>query len=176
VDARLKKDNKGITLAELIVTFALMGIFLSAVAMVISSSVVLHSELTDAMYAMSVGETLLDKVTGELAYAMPEGNQAMTLGENTVSFCDREGRQADFSVEDGLLVMETPVSWKMDAKAYMGYRITGMQVQRLNEENVLEVTIQLKNLKTGYEYTASRTVKSFNFKTEQDFQKIMELK
>lgn len=179
----IKNDNAGISLAELIVTFALMGIFLAAVAAVITSSVFLHSELTAAMYAQSVSETLLDKVTGELAAAKPVGSKSMTVGTviqegeaagNGISFYDRNGEKASFTVEDGLLVMEAVQSWKMDENAYMGYRITNLQVTRLNDENVLEVIIKIQNLKTGYEYTSSRTVQSYNFKTEQDFQKIEE--
>lgn len=51
MNRKRKKDNRGMSLAELIVTFALMGIFLAAVAVVISSSVLIHSELTGTMYA-----------------------------------------------------------------------------------------------------------------------------
>lgn len=179
----LKRDNAGISLAELIVTFALTGIFLAAVAAVISSSVLIHSELTGAMYAQSVSETLLDKVTGELAAAKPVGSKAMVVGpvlregENAgkgISFYDRDGKKSCFLVEDGLLVMEAENSWKMDAKAYMGYRISDMQINRLNDENVFEVIIKIKNLKNGYECTASRTVKSYNFRTLQDYNKIRE--
>ncbi len=183
MNRKLKNDNAGLSLAELIVTFALMGIFLAAVATVISSSVVIHSELTGAMYAQSVSETLLDKVTGELAMAKPVGSRALVVGTvlsegedigGGVSFYDRNEKKSCFVVEDGLLVMKADVDWKMDDRAYMGYRITEMQVNRLNEENVLEVVIKIKNLKTGYEYTASRVVKSYNFETEQDFEKIRE--
>lgn len=179
----LKKDNTGISLAELIVTFALMGIFLAAVAAIISSFVLLHSELTGAMYAQSVSETLLDKVTGELAAAKPIGSRAMVVGTvlfegesygEGIFFYNREGNRSCFVVEDGILVMEADQDWKMDDKAYMGYRIMDMQVSRLNDKNVLEVTIKIQNLKTGYEYTASRAVQSYNFKTEQDFEKIKE--
>lgn len=178
-----KEDNTGMSLAELIVTFALMGIFLAAVAIVISSAVVVHSELTGAMYAQSVSETLLDKITGELAPAQSSGSKAMVIGTvykdgkeegNGVSFYDRNGKKACFLVEDGLLVMAADEGWKMDEKAYMGYRITEMQINRLNEKNVLEIIIKIKNLKTGYEYTASRTVQSYNFKTDQDYVRIKE--
>lgn len=179
----LKNDNAGMTLAELIVTFALMGIFLAAVATVISSSVVVQSELTGTMYAESVGETLLDKITGEIAAAKVSEGKAIVVGkvlkgENDlgegVSFCDRNGQKSCFLVEDGLLVMKADSDWKMDAGAYMGYRITDFQVNRLNDKNVFEVIIKIKNLKTGFEYTASRAVQSYNFRTQQDYDKIVE--
>lgn len=178
-----KKDNRGMSLAELIVTFALMGIFLAAVAAVISSSIMIHSELTGTMYAQSVSETLLDKIAGELAAAKPVGSKAMVIGralkegEDTgggVSFYDREGKKASLFVEDGLLVMKADKNWKMDEKAYMGYHITEMQVNRLNEENVLEVVLTIRNLKTDFTYTSSRVISCYNFELEKDFEKIRE--
>lgn len=183
MDRDLKRDNAGFSLAELIVTFALMGIFLAAVAAVISSSVIIHSELTGAMYAQSVSETLLDKVTGELAAAKPAAEEAIVVGTilkngedigRGVSFYDRDGRQSCFMTEDGMLIMEGENAWRMDAKAYIGYRISEIQINRLNDENVFEVIIKIRNLKTDYEYTASRTVRSYNFKTQQDYDKIKE--
>lgn len=177
----IQKDNRGMTLAEMIITFALMGIFLAAVASVISSSIVIQSELTGTMYAQSVGEILLDKVTGELAAAKPSGTVAMVTGpvlkegeavSSGISFYNKEGDKSCFYVEDGILILNSPNSWKMDENAYMGYRISDFQVNRLNEENILEVVIKIKNLKTGFEYTASRVVESFNFETDTDFKKI----
>ena len=63
-------DNRGVTLTEMIITFALVGIFMAAAVSVITSAVITHSELTASMYAQSVGEMLLDKLTGELAARM----------------------------------------------------------------------------------------------------------
>lgn len=183
MDRDLKRDNAGYSLAELIVTFALMGIFLAAVAAVISSSVIIHSELTGAMYAQSVSETLLDKVTGELAAAKTTGSKAIVVGKvlkngedagGGIFFYNKDGKKSCFIVEDGMLVMEGESAWRMDDRAYIGYRISEMQINRLNNENVFEVIIKVRNLKTDYEYTASRTIKSYNFKTQQDYEKIKE--
>lgn len=179
----LRKNNAGMTLAELIVTFALMGIFLASTAAIISSSVLLHSQLTGTMYAQSVGETLLDKVTGELAAAKPIGDRAMIAGTvlrdgvssgNGVVFYNRDGNLSCFFIEDGILMLQTEERWKLDENAYMGYRVSDLQVVRLNDENVLEIMITLINLKTGFEYTASRAVRCYNFKTEEDYYKIGE--
>ncbi|WP_337405958.1 prepilin-type N-terminal cleavage/methylation domain-containing protein [Suilimivivens sp.] len=79
---KLKNDNAGITLAELVVTFALMGIFLAAAAAVISSSIMVHAQLSGTMYASTVSETLLDKVTGELAGARAEEEEAIRIGRD----------------------------------------------------------------------------------------------
>ncbi|MBQ8596935.1 MAG: hypothetical protein IJ409_04015 [Lachnospiraceae bacterium] len=193
------KDNRGTTLAEMIVTFALIGIFLVSAAGIISSAVILHSRLSSSMYAQSVGETLIDKLTGELAAAQPKGYRSLVIGESEtaggtlgegVAFYDREGNKARCFVREGRLVFsyeesvkvneygEVMVSpereWMLDDKAYMGYQITDIQFAKLGDKNVLEITIKIKNLKTGFEYTVSRCTGCYNFKTESDYSKIVE--
>ena len=175
---KLKNDNAGITLAELVVTFALMGIFLAAVAAVISSSIMVHAQLSGTMYASTVSETLLDKVTGELAGARAEAirigrvfRDGEDLGEG-VFFYDRKGKPACFVIEDGILVMEGGDDFTLDEKAYMGYRITGFSVEQLEGKNVLKVTVSLKNLKNGFIYTSDRTTRCYCFSSD-DFKKII---
>lgn len=192
-------DNRGITLTEMIITFALVGIFMAAAVSVITSAVITNSELTASMYAQSVGEMLLDKVTGELAAAQAYEGCSLMIGDtekaggtqgNGVAFYDRDGKAVLCMVQDGLLkfryqesvdvtdqgeiLIQAQQDWTLDAKAYMGFRITDMQIARANEENVIEVKIKIKNLKTGFEYATSRCTKCYNFKTENDYRKIVE--
>lgn len=194
-----KRDNRGTTLAEMIVTFALIGIFLVAAAGIISSSVILHGNLTSTMHAQSVGLTLLDKVSGELAAAQPKGGRSLIIGEGQtaggtvgdgVAFYDREGNEVRSFIREGRLVFayeesvkvnergEVLVSpereWKLDDKAYMGYQITDMQIGKLEDKNILEISIKIKNLKTGFEYTVSGCTRCYNFKTEAEYAQIVE--
>ncbi|MBR5799248.1 MAG: type II secretion system protein [Lachnospiraceae bacterium] len=180
---RLRDNQKGMTLAEIIVTFALMGIFLAAVTGVITSSIRVQSEMTGTMYAQSVGEILLDKVTGELSFAQVAGEEAVKTGivlkdgevlGGGVAFFDRDGVPSAFLVQDGILCMQGQHPWQMEEGAYMGYRITSFQVERLNDENIFDVKISIKNLKNGFEYSASKAVKCYNFRTLQDYEKIVE--
>lgn len=184
----LKRNNRGTTLAEMIVTFALAGIFMVSAAAVISSAILMYSELNAVMYAESVGEMLLDKVTGELAGAQDKGGQSMKLteasqtGETTgdsVSFYDRDGREAALYVKDGRLILHygelvtvadngevltSPAQdWQFDDKAYMGYRIKDIGIEQLSKTNVIEVTITLQNLKTGFEYSTTRCTGCYHF-------------
>ena len=96
----------------MIVTFALIGIFMASAAAVISSAILMHSEITGVMYAQSVGEMILDKVAGELAAAKNPGSGSIVIREgkslegaagDQVSYQDRDGRMAQIGVEDGLL-------------------------------------------------------------------------
>lgn len=208
----IRKDNKGTTLAEMIVTFALIGLFLACAVAVISSSVLMHGEITGAMRAQTVGDMLLTKITGELAAAQlgpadeygliwetSEGAPAMIIGSsedtgadvgNGVAFYSRDGLKTRIYIKDGLLILhydalhrinpdgtvisEPEREWGFDSRTYMGYRITDFEVFRANDGNVIEVKITLLNLKTGYEYSARKTVGCYNFETEKDFEKIRE--
>ncbi|MDO4303618.1 MAG: type II secretion system protein [Bacillota bacterium] len=192
----LAKDNRGVTLTEMIVTFALVGIFMAAAVSVISSAIVTHSELTASMYAQSVGEMLLDKVTGELAAARAGEEDFILIGDtarlggtegNGAAFCDRDGKLVVCLVEDGLLRFRywdaeeslnesnfPQNEWSFDEKAYMGFRITDMQIHKVDEKNVLEINVKIKNLKTGFEYSTSRCTRCYNFKSDGDYQRITE--
>ena len=179
-----KNDNRGTTLAEMIITFALLGIFLAAAATIISSAVIMYSELTTTMYAQSVSEILLDKVTGELA-AQAERGQTLMLGDtqkmggtlgNGALFYDKDNHQMICLIKDGLLtfVGGQTDDWILDEKAYMGYRISDFGIHKINDKNVLEVSIKIKNLKTGFEYSASKCTACYNFDTEAAYTRIVE--
>lgn len=178
------EDNRGTTLTEMIVTFALIGIFMASAVSVISSAVITHSELTASMYAQSVGEMLLDKVTGELAGARADDGRGIALGAvlvdqeeetygDSAAFYDREGRPVVCTVEEGLLCFHYEDSdWALDPKAYMGFRIMQMEIRKRNDQNVLEVSFRIKNLKTGFEYSTVRCTRCYNFKSEEDCRRI----
>lgn len=193
VSTTLKRNNRGTTLAEMIVTFALIGIFMVSAAAVISSAILMHSELNAVMYAESVGEMLLDKVTGELAAARDEGSQSMKIREpsqtgetvgDSVSFYDRDGRETELYAKDGRLVIHygeqvtiqdngevltyPEQDWQFDDKAYMGYRIKDIGIEQLPKTNVIEVTVTLQNLKTGFEYSTSRCTECYHFANNLD--------
>ena len=144
------------------------------------------------MYAQSVNETLLDKITGELAGAQDNGaSKAILIGNtdkvgatvgNGISFCTKEGKSAYFYVKDGLLVMhyrpyaklmdsgemlaDEEQEWMFDDKSYMGYRITFLEFKQLARSNVIEVTIEITNLKTGFSFMTSKCVQCYNFTKE----------
>lgn len=73
---RLFKDRSGMTLVELIVTFALIGIFMTAASFVLSSSLQLFTRMKATADAVTVSDLLLDKIAGEIAAAKdPDSSQ-----------------------------------------------------------------------------------------------------
>lgn len=188
VSTTLRRNDRGTTLAEMIVTFALIGIFMASAAAVISSAILMHGEISAVMHAESVGEMLLDKMTGELASAQNKGSRSLMVTEaskteeyvgDSVSFYDRDGRKTEIRVLDGKLVIhydeqvrvqdngevftDRAKDWQFDDKVYMGYRITDIRMEKLQGTNVIEVSIRIQNLKTGFEYAASRCTGCYYF-------------
>lgn len=65
----MKKKTAGTTLVELIVTFALIGIFMTAASFMLSSTLNLFARMQATYSAVTVSDLLLDKIAGEIAAA-----------------------------------------------------------------------------------------------------------
>ncbi|MBR6256849.1 MAG: prepilin-type N-terminal cleavage/methylation domain-containing protein [Lachnospiraceae bacterium] len=61
-----KQSNKGSTLLELIVCFALLGIFMSAAAVVITNVTNVFFDVKGQTYGRQVADIILSKITGEI--------------------------------------------------------------------------------------------------------------
>lgn len=85
---RLQKNCKGFTLVEIIVTFALTAIFMSAAAMVLSSFMHSHAVANAVATEQDVAGIVMDTITGELSAARCVGtpfkdpDYAFAAGEN----------------------------------------------------------------------------------------------
>lgn len=67
--SKLWKEKSGITLVELIVAFALMGLFMTAASFVLTSSLRLFTRMQSVSSAVTVSDILLDKIAGEISAA-----------------------------------------------------------------------------------------------------------
>ena len=66
---RRKKNNRGTTLVEMVVSFALLSIFVSVSAVVISNVTNLYYHVRGEAYARQVGDILVEKISSEIATA-----------------------------------------------------------------------------------------------------------
>lgn len=198
---RKKSNTAGTTMVELIVTFALMAIFMSAAVMVLTATMNFHFRVKSTVDASNVIEILLEKVCGEIAGAdnnykviisnakALEPQSKSTDGDDrigtVITLVNRNSSPIRIQNDDGyLLIYYYPerfgeagpqypsVEWKFDKNLYMNYKIIDMTFEQLKvkgtEEsyratNVIEVIITLKNVRTGFVYTASRCVECYNY-------------
>lgn len=66
---QIKKNQKGYTLIELVVTFLLLGLLMAAAASVLSPFMRLHLNQTNMAHAQTLSDILLTKISGQLSEA-----------------------------------------------------------------------------------------------------------
>ncbi len=112
------KKNKGSTLIELIVCFALLGIFMSAAAVVMSNITNIYFDVKGQTYGRQVAEILMGKITGEIEGAKlsasnpfeqpvifqdPEDAIQANRSGYMIDFYDRTDTHIQIYAEDGEL-------------------------------------------------------------------------
>lgn len=171
------KNKKGMTLVELIVGFALAGIFMASAAVVLSSSMRVFVRANNMAHAQTVADMLLETITSELSSAADASYQGtgdtMILTENSVSYVDKNAYPVIISSEDGRLILsyqhvetatgevEEPVKWQYKEGAYLSTKISSLQFRHL-ERNLIEVTLILTAEKSNQDFEFSRIIQCYN--------------
>ena len=97
------KNKKGVTMTELIVTFALISIFVVLTGQVIASAMGIYHKIQSVEYGKQVSDTIMNKIIGELsgAQVVPLNSVDTTTAmrilkpeeddSNSIEFCDHDG-------------------------------------------------------------------------------------
>jgi prepilin-type N-terminal cleavage/methylation domain-containing protein len=113
-----QQNNQGLTLVEMLVSFALLGIFMVAASMMIASIMNVYYEAKGTSYGMQVSNVIMDKIAGELESAIGgdivseefkdaagQGIRgAMLIGSEKVEFINSSGSHVSLGLieQDGL--------------------------------------------------------------------------
>ena len=114
------KCRRGTTLVELIITFALIGLFVAGTCQMIAASVRTYHQIRGANQAHQVADTLMDKITGEIEGAQvgvpyDEDSDGITLhifeAGDKIELYDRTGSHIYITVNEAkeLLIYYYPV-------------------------------------------------------------------
>jgi prepilin-type N-terminal cleavage/methylation domain-containing protein len=183
-----KKHIQGFTLVELMVTFALLSIFITAASVLIVSTARVYYEARGTGDSYRVSEILFDQIAGELERAEPaafedeDGKQvSMYLYQDAVEYVDEAGRSARMGLyeQDGAQYLEIAYArddtgdsyrtgWRFDEKTYMGFYLKSLQISKASGDyldNVLRVDLTLYSSKYG-EYSFTRYVSCYRFDEE----------
>lgn len=181
-NGRLQLNSAGMTMVELTVTFAILGLFLVAATRIISYTINIYYAAKGASYGLEVSNMIANKIVG-----MTEGAESMPqIKENgeAVSFTDTTGSQVTIGTaeqEGGtyLNIHYEPSSYqnieyeatdfKFDTKTYMGYEIESLVFSHPDGEgtgdgkkaypdNVIRMELVLKSEKYG-SYRTTRYMK-----------------
>lgn len=215
------KGKKGVTLIELIITFALISLFLVLSCQAISSALNVYYRIQSVNYGLQVSDTLMDKIAGEISSAQVGVRETGVENEDlntgyTLQIIEKEGADGivdtaiDFYDGSGshiyiangipmqggdkqLLIhyysVKTvqpdsskkeaykPVDWTFDKKMYLGYKIKKLEFSLADPKgivypkNVIKIDLTIESEKFR-EYSSTRYVECYNFKSEDDFSKI----
>jgi len=175
-----KLNNKGMTLTEMLVSFALLALFLVAVSEVISYTVTTYYNARNVSYGMEVASLVKNQVAKELYNC--QGNPKLTTVDlggthmDSVQYENSDGTTVTMKVENGLFVISYPenskyeaTDWYYGSKAYMNYKITNFQLASANDvgtgtydSNVMYLSMTVLNELNGFEYTAESYIKCYN--------------
>lgn len=192
---KTKDNRRGSTLVEVIVTFALIGMFLLAATTAVSAAMNAFYRMESLSRAIVVSDTILDKAQGELSLASADGALLCLGGESsgddwwkTICFYSANGNPVRMESEasgDGkgrFSLYYYPVAdsssqgtdWTFDEKFYQGFWIEDLSFRwnGTGEEpdNIIEVRLTLTNGNTSYSQT--RFVQCTNFFRPSHFSRI----
>lgn len=166
--------NKGMTLVEMIVCFALLSIFVTVSTLVISNVITLYYRVRGESYARQVGDIVAKKITSELSGAEYANDSSIdpiiekknpndeTVDGNVITVVDSTDTKISMYAEDGILKIyyhkitdendsdnnREPVIWTFDKKMYNGYQIDSLDfAQACSSKNTA--------LATKYDVTAT---------------------
>lgn len=183
--------NRGTTLVEMVVVFALLSIFMVSVTQVISAGIMLFNNINFMGTNMEVSDMVLTKVGGVLESANGEMEApkitADANGNSKVSMYDRNRTKINLLVEnkklkivyptvesdgspttnigiDGERQALSPYIWTFSEKSYHGYLIESLTIEEAGAEypdNVYKITLVLGREGMG-EYTSCKYVKCYS--------------
>lgn len=146
-----KLNNKGMTLIELIVTFALLGLFMVAAGKVIANTVSIYYQAKSIQTGMQVSTIINSKIAGEIESALTDGMIVISEDGGKIDLVDNAGshiyitnNKAPESENGYMLIYYYPIveegenpaeavgsNWTFDKKAYMGYMIKELKFTKL---------------------------------------------
>lgn len=120
---KLNKENKGTTLIEMIVSFTLLSIFVSASVIVIANVTTLYYRVRGENYARQIGDIVTNKIASEVSgaeystrntssnlYIKNEGDFKSSFTQitddidgNTITLYDRTDTKVSIFASDGIL-------------------------------------------------------------------------
>ena len=175
---RKQWDNQGMTLIELMVSFALLGIFFVAATTLISTVVRIHYDVRGQQYGLQVCTMIADKIAEELEGAQSaEGDEpAVILGRDgtVVELVDRNGSRVSIGTTEGepkffrlhyakadnspmgengeKIDSYESLDWLFDEKSYMGYAIKSLVFSLPGddyESNVIRMDLEIESERYG---------------------------
>lgn len=169
---RIINNRKGFTLVELVVSFALIAIFMTATLGVSAGALKVYNRVSQLAKARVVADMLAETVVAELQTAVAGGagehESILEVSGSQVAYKNRQGRASVLGAPDGRLQIEHPgnptaVNTLYGENTYLRSRIERLTFERIGaERSLLRVRIRLRHEVTGFEYETSKIIECYN--------------
>lgn len=187
---KMVQSQRGMTLVELMVTFLLLGILMTAAIATLSPAMNVMARISNMSRAQSVADILLEKICGDVGSAA--GQVQIEPGGEKISYTDKKGRmvimyakeeagekhlvlhyQASSISEEGTAA-KTGVDWTFSKKMYMNQEIQELKFEREKDTNLVKIILTVRNVKTSQSYKRTKVVECYKlddsgFITGSDF-------
>lgn len=159
--ARAKSRNLGMTMVEMIVSFALLSIIVAASTVIISNVTVLYYKVKGENYARQVSNIVMTKITSEIAGAKYSkrnlsSNPKISSDSKSIELYDRTNTKIVIKVSDGILDIQYPaivdaideensrvgVNWTYDKKMYNGFEIEELKFSQPSKSKNAEIAAE----------------------------------
>ncbi|MCI8318825.1 MAG: type II secretion system protein [Lachnospiraceae bacterium] len=179
---KIRTSKKGFTLVEVIVAFALTGILFVAASAVFGVFLKSFVRVTGISEMETAARSIMETVTGELERAagkdaVLDGSTPLWLaGDGTVWYRNFEGKTAHMLVDESgeLLIAyyeddqtaleqrEPELVWQYSEKFYDKCYIHKLETVRIQNQNLLEVTLEMKHRGGDMTYSMTRIFACYN--------------
>lgn len=155
---RSKSRNLGMTMVEMIVSFALLSIIVAASTVIISNVTTLYYRVRGENYARQVSNILMTKITSEIAGAKYSkrnlsSNPKISADSQSIELYDRTNTKVVIKASDGILDVQYPaivdtidaensrvgVEWEYDKRIYNGFEIEELKFSQPSKGKNAEI-------------------------------------
>lgn len=178
---RKNRRRGGYTLVELITSFALLAVLMTAGIMITGSFLKIYTRANSLLLATNLADTLAQTVSAELAGAAstpwssdPDASADVLLAEGSVLFHSEEGLPIAIYSQDGYLVIQyyavsgdnlmmepEDVIWGLGKEAYTGCKIQSLRFSHVTD-NVIRMELELIVENSGLIYPSSCMIECRN--------------
>ena len=182
----IQQNNAGMTMVELTVTFAILGLLLVACTRIISYTITIYYNSKAASYGLEVSNMIANQIAGSVEGA--KSVPVISADGTTISFVDK----TDSPVTIGTVTLDgaaylnihyepanylgteyEATDFRFDEKTYMGFEIQSLVFSRPDADkpeelreypsDVIRMDLVLKSERYGY-YESTRYMKCVNAK------------
>lgn len=176
-----KHSRRGYTLVELITSFALLAVLMTAGIMITGSFLKIYTRANSLLLATNLSDTLAQTVTAELSAASatpwsadPQASADVIIADGTVLFHNEVGIAMAIYAQDGYLVVKyyavpgenisappQDVLWGLGREAYTGCKIQSLQFSQ-GLDNIIRMELELTVESSGLSYKSNCMIECRN--------------